>query len=903
MRNSIILLVLLFMCTGNYTIAQIVDPVNPAFIPHASAPHKTSQGSLMKQLEGSLSSSSIYMAGFSNTLNFTFQLTNVDEEYGDSISIIFPTGFTINSVSNDNVFANFNSDTDEEFNGIDGQTVSWGDNDNVIGGIYTNQTITFSINVAVDESVSGPQTIQYFVSGDGFGGDPGDLFGSLEIEQNSNISQVQFIHNSADLNADELDIRIDGVLLESLDDLPFRHSTAFIPVPSSESILVTLHHADSENADDPLFSINSDFETGELYIAIIEGITSASGYNPTFAERPFEISIYNPAREISEQAGNVDILVSHGATDAESIDINELNNGIPLLVDDISYGELQGYFEILSNDLILQITNDDGSEEIERYVAPLASLDLTNMAVTILSSGFVDPSINSNGADFGLFMATPAGGELIPLLLNASNDLPCDAIPIPGDGSVVFGTNVGSTAALNEVSPPGGSGTDNLSWFVEEANAQTSVWYKFGAPASGSVSISLCNSITNFDTQLALYSADDCNDFSSFQLLAANDDSSLDNCNAQTEFASSLTACGLTQGEVYFIQVDGYNGDLGEFGISIDITDGSDCYARVQFVHNSADLSLETADIRINGGFTDPSLNDLQFRNASPYFDVPAGMNVPFSINPEDSNDESEAILETSLSLQTGVSYQVVLQGIASLTGYNPDLNSRPLELIVVNNAQEASDIETEVTLGFIHGSTDAPSFYVNEIPSGTDLLNGVLAYGESFEYLPADPAVFNFELETAPNVQLGIWQANFNEAIYTGKVISIFASGFLNPDQNSAGPEFGLWASLPEGGALIPLNSTTSINDLPAVLNRVDIFPNPSSERLTIQYELKNNIKMDVELLDMLGKTILTEDLGYQNTGLHQQNIDVSDLSAGFYLLKLQAGNEFFISKFQVVQ
>src|SRR5690606_23622316 len=139
----------------------------------------------------------------------------------------------------------------------------------------------------------------------------------------------------------------------------------------------------------------------------------------------------------------------------------------------------------------------------------------------------------------------------------------------------------------------------------------------------------------------ALYTAEICSDFSTFSLLAANDDSPAENCAAQTDSASELFACGLVPGETYYVQIDGFLGETGNFGLSINEADEANCIARIQLIHNSADLGLQSVDIRINGEFPNEAFNNLDFRVATPYVDVPAGVEMSVSINPANSIDDS----------------------------------------------------------------------------------------------------------------------------------------------------------------------------------------------------------------------------------------------------------------------
>jgi hypothetical protein len=47
----------------------------------------------------------------------------------------------------------------------------------------------------------------------------------------------------------------------------------------------------------------------------------------------------------------------------------------------------------------------------------LSTLGLQGVALTVVASGFLNPAVNSDGPAFGLWVALPSGGNLIPLPL------------------------------------------------------------------------------------------------------------------------------------------------------------------------------------------------------------------------------------------------------------------------------------------------------------------------------------------------------------------------------------------------------------------------------------------------------------------------------------------------------
>lgn len=122
------------------------------------------------QVAGSIVCHTGYVAGTTMNLNFTLSTTNTDEEYIDSLAIIFPAGFTILSTSANPEFPTADSTGGpEHFNGISGQIISWGSNVNntdSFGGIWANPPQMFSIKVAIAPGVTGNQTATFFAHGD-----------------------------------------------------------------------------------------------------------------------------------------------------------------------------------------------------------------------------------------------------------------------------------------------------------------------------------------------------------------------------------------------------------------------------------------------------------------------------------------------------------------------------------------------------------------------------------------------------------------------------------------------------------------------------------------------------------------------------------------------------------------
>jgi hypothetical protein len=163
--------------------------------------------------------------------------------------------------------------------------------------------------------------------------------------------------------------------------------------------------------NDAIASFNYNLPEDGRFILVANGIVSPSGYSPA---TPFDIYVAADAREIAQGSGT-DVLVFHGCTDAPTVDVFESAVVSTTVVDDLSYGEFDGYLELPTLDFTLQVRTADGSTTVASYAAPLQTLGLQGAALTVLASGFLSPGANSNGPAFGLWAALPTGGALVEL--------------------------------------------------------------------------------------------------------------------------------------------------------------------------------------------------------------------------------------------------------------------------------------------------------------------------------------------------------------------------------------------------------------------------------------------------------------------------------------------------------
>ena len=235
--------------------------------------------------------------------------------------------------------------------------------------------------------------------------------------QNTSTARVQIINNSADLGMASIDVYID--YSKVADDLDFRTATPFMTLYTDSLMRFTIAPANSESIADSLYSFNLEIIPNRKYVFVACGIHSAVGYNPFVPYRLFTDSL---ARDNAGMIGRTDVQFFHGCTDLPTINIYEPVIGV--VADKLRMGQFNGYTQFTPANYDLQVLSSKDSSFIGAYQLPLMHWGLQDSAVVVLASGFSDPTLNSNGMPFGLWLAYSGGGPLDQLPMSTNIDDP-----------------------------------------------------------------------------------------------------------------------------------------------------------------------------------------------------------------------------------------------------------------------------------------------------------------------------------------------------------------------------------------------------------------------------------------------------------------------------------------------
>lgn len=143
--------------------AQLNYPINTEKLKDKVAHHN-----FEKALDGTMTTENTFVPGDTMDITFTLNMNvNPQElELGDSLAMTFPEGVSIISTENNIEFEPGQPGIDAEaYNGIDGQTISWGDNDDGIGGII-GQGTQIVIRLGFADTLNADVSVALFISSD-----------------------------------------------------------------------------------------------------------------------------------------------------------------------------------------------------------------------------------------------------------------------------------------------------------------------------------------------------------------------------------------------------------------------------------------------------------------------------------------------------------------------------------------------------------------------------------------------------------------------------------------------------------------------------------------------------------------------------------------------------------------
>lgn len=86
-------------------------------------------------------------------------------------------------------------------------------------------------------------------------------------------------------------------------------------------------------------------------------------------------------------------------------------------------------------------------------------------------------------------------------------------------------------------------------------------------------------------------------------------------------------------------------------------------------------------------------------------------------------------------------------------------------------------------------------------------------------------------------------------------------------------------------------MGSATSITEPTTSVESIDIYPNPTIDKINVEFEVRKVSNINFKLYNLLGQNVLSHQKMF-SAGHSKQQIDVSGFVSGIYFLKLQNGD-----------
>lgn len=233
----------------------------------------------------------------------------------------------------------------------------------------------------------------------------------VQAQQPKAGGMVQFINNISDCSIPQVDLYliIPGFTAQKLrDDWSYKSATPFEVIPGGIQVRIGIARANSSSVSDTIASFPYTFAVGESYVIMLSGVNGNG-----FAANPNGVNIkmngykLNNARTTGTNFANVDVIGFNGTTDAPTIDIYQRGNSAPIF-NDVRYGSYSSnYVSLPAQEYVFEVTASNNNTPIAGFNASLSAF--AGRSAVIFTSGFVNPSANSNCSRMTMLAAFPEG--------------------------------------------------------------------------------------------------------------------------------------------------------------------------------------------------------------------------------------------------------------------------------------------------------------------------------------------------------------------------------------------------------------------------------------------------------------------------------------------------------------
>jgi len=746
----------------------------------------------------------------------------------------------------------------------------------------------------------------------------------------------------------------------------FRTATGFLSIPPATPFTVYIKAPGSTASDPAIYSQSfPGLQADSNYVVIAQGVVG-SGFaaNPNSLSTAFNLKVVTGARTAATNGSNVDFAIYHGVTDAPGVDV-KLTGTSTFLASNAKYNDITPYISVPANWYPIDVLAAGTSTVVASYVADLSGL-AGGAAVVFASGFLTPSSNNNGPAfglfaalANGTVVELPVQQNANVQVIHNCADPLATSVDVYIDGTLALDNFAFRTATpfipllagVNHtiaIAPPTSASVGDA--LVSFPNINLTANSNYTVIASGIVGTGFATNPDSrsiaFDLKIVPNTRTVATngskvDFAVFHGVtdAPGVDVNLSGGatlvpNAKygdasgylsvdpTWYPIDIAAAGTSTVVVSYVAdlttltggaaivfASGFltpsaNNNGPAFGLFAALANGTVVQlpiqqkAYVQALHNCADPLADSVDVYLNGT---KIADNFAFRTATPFLPLVAGYPNTLAIAPKTSTSAAQAVWQQAYTLDADSSYILTASGVVG-SGFasNPDAVSTSFQVLVKAGARQQGSSSGSFDFYAIHGATDAPTVDVKA--NGAITLIDNAKYTDQTNYLSVPTGSYTLAVTDASGATT-VAQYTADVTTLGGKSGVVLASGFLNPAANNNGPAFGLYVALANGGPFValPAYTPTAIENVANDIS-LAVFPNPSSNNLTVTFDVRENENVNVQIFDLTG-SLVKQVLNNNTQGKQTVNADLSSLSNGAYLLKVTAGDFVSTKKINVLR
>lgn len=227
----------------------------------------------------------------------------------------------------------------------------------------------------------------------------------------------------------------------------------------------------------------------------------------------------------------------------------------------------------------------------------------------------------------------------------------------------------------------------------------------------------------------------------------------------------------------------------------------------------------------------------------------------------------------------------------------------------VVNNGPDVVAADDTLFLAFqgtgiaTDGTNDytlfAPAFTGQAIAVGESVqLAMEFTQGDNYGDAGNGPVITNFPQNAEDTIYTWVYGKDLYGGFFDDAGVSPNQSGSMMAPDDASSNNVG--ATVFTFGNP---NDSTGIKDIDNSKNALVVYPNPANTSISVKYNFEQAATASVRVMDIFGRTVINNALGFQTVGEKEFNVNLNGLAQGLYTIEISTENGRATNRFSIVK